>query len=66
MDDKDFDRKARIIKNRQPMNSKRAAENPMDNPLSIQEEGESIKLTGTTAASDMNFYFDQVKSQNNE
>ena len=36
------------------------------NPLAITEDEESIKLTGSTAAADMNFYFDQVKIQNTE
>lgn len=38
----------------------------IDNPLAITEDDESIKLTGSTAAADMNYYFDQVKLQNNE
>lgn len=38
----------------------------IDNPLAIQEDEESIKRTGSTAAADMNYYFDQVKLQNNE
>ena len=38
----------------------------IDNPLTIKEDDESLKLTGSTAASDINYYFDQVKNQNNE
>jgi hypothetical protein len=38
----------------------------IDNPLSITEDEKSLELTGSTAASDMNFYFDQIKIQNNE
>ena len=36
------------------------------NPLMIKEEKDSINLTGTTAASDMNYYFDEIKQENNE
>ncbi|NLN82386.1 MAG: hypothetical protein GX136_07575 [Clostridiales bacterium] len=38
----------------------------IDNPLSIDRDEDSIKLTGSTAASDMKFYFDQIKKQNTE
>ena len=55
--------KSPLINNRQePTKSKKV----LDNPLAIQEDDESLKLTGSTAASDMNFYFDQVKRQNTE
>ncbi|MDD4700315.1 MAG: hypothetical protein PHV07_08725 [Oscillospiraceae bacterium] len=37
----------------------------IDNSL-IEEEEKSIELTGSTAASDINYYFDQLKQQNNE
>ena len=37
----------------------------IDNSL-IEDEEESIELTGSTAASDINYYFDQLKQQNNE
>lgn len=46
----------------EPTNSKTV----LDNPLAIQEDEKSIELTGSTAAADMNYYFDQVKIQNNE
>ena len=46
----------------EPTSSKKV----IDNPLSITQEDESLKLTGSTAAADMNFYFDQVKRQNTE
>ena len=38
----------------------------IDNPLSIDRDEDSIKLTGSTAASDMKFYFGQIKKQNTE
>lgn len=38
----------------------------VDNPLAIREDDESLELTGSTAASDIHYYFDQVKQQNNE
>ena len=35
-------------------------------PLSPEDEERSLHLTGSTAASDVHFYLDQVKNQNNE
>ncbi|MDD3692356.1 MAG: hypothetical protein PHX02_00410 [Oscillospiraceae bacterium] len=61
------DKKRRLILSRnnnkqEPTRTKKI----IDNPLSITEDEESIKLTGSTAAADMNFYFNQVKIQNTE
>jgi len=35
-------------------------------PSLIEKEEDSLEITGSTAASDINYYFDELKQQNNE
>ena len=58
--------KRRLILTRNNNQQETKMKRIIGNPLAITEDEESIKLTGSTAAADMNFYFDQVKIQNTE
>lgn len=66
------DKKSTNKPNNDKESSKRIIEVPafpkeaVEIPSLIEKEDESIHYTGSTAASDTSFYFDQLKQQNNE